>query len=191
MHYKGEVIFTLNIRQAADFIGKRFHEVGLTPAASAPNYKQHYTVQNITPETLVVEINGQIIASEALSMATTKTRFEWSSNAQDNNSAVNTVMIGEDQNLRKALRELNTQGGQHLVLLHPTHEKSFKRYQSYFARGLTKLVDESANARGGVIVVALTDISKVKQFSVKGSATVTDTILSNVVGILPGKKQAK
>ena len=188
---KGRDNFTLEIRQAADFIAKRFNEVGLVPAQSAPNFKQYYSVQKITPAALSVEINGQVIASESLAMATTETDIAWQLSSSSKDQTVNTVMIGENDNLRKSLRELNNQGGQHLVLLHPKHEKSFKRYQSYFARGLTKLVtaEESKDAQGGVIVIALTDISKVKTFTVKGTAQVADTRLNNVIGILPGKSK--
>jgi aminopeptidase YwaD len=186
---KGRSNFSLEIRQAADFIAKRFNEVGLKTTPSAPNFKQYYSIQKITPNTLFVEVNGQEIANDSVSMATTNANFEWKSNYYKHNKSVNTVMIGENDNLRKALNKLNNQGGQHLVLLHPKHEKSFKRYKSYFARGLTTLVDTTTNKQGGIIVIALTDISKVKQFSVKGNATVTDTTLSNVVGILPGKSK--
>lgn len=199
---KGRDNFTLEIRQAASFISRRFSEIGLTPAQSAPNFNQQYSIQKIKPDTLNVELNGQIIANEFLSMATTKIDFNWNSDSQNKsqsiNESVNIAVIGEDDNMRTALRELNNQGGQHLVLLHPTHEKSFKRYQSYFARGLTKLVtdvntngvSEKVNTQGGVIVIALTDISEVKHFTVKGKAKVSDTQLSNVVGILPGKSKA-
>lgn len=188
---KGRNNFSLEIRQAADFIAKRFNEVGLVPAQSAPNFKQYYSVQKITPAALSVEINGQVIASESLAMATTEADISWQLSSGSKGQTVNTVKIGENDNLRKSLRELNNQGGQHLVLLHPKHEKSFKRYQSYFARGLTKLVTaaESEKAKGGVIVIALTDISKVKTFTVKGSAQVSDTRLNNVVGIIPGKSK--
>lgn len=192
---KGRDNFSLDIRKAADFIAKRFNEVGLTPVQSAPNFKQQYLVQKITPNTLTVEINGQVISSEALSMATTKIDFSWNRSSQESNQLVTShpvkvVMISENDNMRKSLRELNNQGGQHLVLLHPTHEESFKRYQGYFAQGLTKLVNKKATEQGGVIVMALTDISKVKTYSVKGNAKVTDTTLSNVVGILPGRSKA-
>ncbi len=192
---EGRHNFTPNIRKAADFIAKRFDEVGLSQAPSALNFKQQYLVQKITPDTLAVEINGRKISSDLLSMATTETDFQWSSNTGDNSQPaskqpINTVMIGEGDNMRKSLRKLNHQGGKHLVLLHPKHEESFKRYQSYFAQGLTKLVDKNATAQGGVIVIALTDISKVKQFSVTGVAKVSTTTLSNVVGILPGKSKA-
>ncbi len=63
---KGRDNFTLDIRQAANFIATRFDEVGLTPAKNAPNFKQEYVVQRITPNTLNVKINGQIITSESL-----------------------------------------------------------------------------------------------------------------------------
>jgi len=192
---KGRDNFTPDIRQAASFIAKRFEEVGLTPKQSPQNqglstFKQLYVVQRIKPETLNVAINGQVFASESLSMATTLTDFSWDQNNLPASQPINIVTIGEGDNMRKTLRKLNNEGGQHLVLLHSKHEESFKRYQSYFARGLTKLVDESDNAQGGVIVMVLTDISQVKNFTVKGSAKVSETTLSNVVGILPGKSKA-
>jgi len=187
---QGRDNFSQDIRQAASFIANRFEEVGLTPKSNTTSFKQHYVVQRIKPDTLSVEINGQVFASESLSMATTLTDIAWSHDNVKANSAINTVIIDENDNMRTALRKLNNQGGQHLVLLHPKHEKSFKRYQSYFARGLTKLVDESDNTQGGVIVIALTDIKEVKSFTVKGNAKVTETTLSNVVGVLPGKSKA-
>lgn len=183
---QGRNNFTLDIRKAADFIAQRFNEVGLTPAQIAPNFKQQYTVQKITPDTLTVEINGQNIASDVLSMATTKPDIEWHSKTDQ----VNIVIIDKNDNMRKSLTDLNNKGGKYLVLLHPKHEESFKRYQSYFARGLTKLVDKNVIQQGGVIVIALTTISDVKDFNVKGHAKVTDTQLSNVIGILPGKSKA-
>jgi hypothetical protein len=186
---KGRDNFTQDIRKAASFIEQRFQEVGLTPSQGLTTFKQHYVVQRITPELLSVEINGQVFANDKLSMATTLTDFTWGNNDPKSTSTVSTIIIGKDDNMRKSLRKLNNQGGQHLVLLHPKHEESFKRYQSYFARGLTKLVNEGINSQGGVIVIALTDINQIENYAVKGSAKVTETTLSNVVGVLPGKSK--
>ena len=182
---RGRDNFTNDIGKAADFIAKRFDDVGLTPATGTQLFKQHYKVQRIKPSALTVEINGQVIDEKNLSMATTMTKVSWG----NSDKSVNTVTIGEDDNMRQALRKLNNQGGEHLVLLHPKHEKSFKRYQSYFARGLTKLVNQEKQQQGGVIVIALTDISKVHNFTVAGNANVSETTLSNVVGVLPGKSK--
>ena len=204
---KGRDNFSTEIHIAADYIAKRFTEVGLIPDSTAPNFKQQYTVQKIKPGALNVEINGQVIDKDALAMVTTVTDIQWSKTSNQANQAnqanqndkkspylkdllVNTVIIGENDNMRKSLRKLNHQGGQHLVLLHPKHEKSFKRYQSYFANGLTTLVNKLESKQGGVIVIALTNIDKVKQYTVKGNAEVSNTTLSNVIGVLPGKSKA-
>ncbi len=191
---RGRNNFTSDIGKAADFIAKRFAEVGLIPAQNSVSFKQHYTVQRISPHTLNVQINGQVISRENLTMATNLTNIDWDNNRQNSSARVNTVMIGEHDNMRKKLRKLNHHGGQYLVLLHPKHEKSFKRYQSYFARGLTKLVSKDKKGKitkqGGAIVIALSDISQIKNFSVKGHAKVNETTLSNVIGVLPGKSKA-
>ncbi len=184
---RGRSNFTNDINIAADFIAKRFKDVGLTPAQETENFKQHYTVERIVPNTLTVTINGQTIAKENLSIATTYETLNWQN---DKKAVVNTVIIGKNDNMRKALQTLNNQGGNHLVLLHSKHQASFKRYQSYFARGLTKLINKEKHTTGGAIVIALSDINKIAQFSVKAQAKVSKTTLSNVVGILPGKSKA-
>jgi hypothetical protein len=186
---KGRDNFTQDIRKAASFIEQRFQEVGLIPSHGLTTFKQHYVVQRIKPDLLNVQVNGQAFANDKLAMATTLTEFSWGNNDPKSAALISTTIIGKDDNMRKSLRKLNNQGGQHLVLLHPKHEESFKRYQSYFSRGLTKLVNESANLQGGVIVIALTDISKIENYAVKGTAKVTETTLSNVVGVLPGKSK--
>ncbi|MBU2872235.1 M28 family peptidase [Colwellia sp. E2M01] len=191
---KGRDNFSPEIHLAADYIAKRFNDIGLTPATNAPNFKQQYTVQQIKPQNLKVTINGQAIDTDLVTMATTLADVNWDTNSllsksNQKNASVNIKLIGENDNMRKALTNLNTQGGQHLVLLHPKHKNSFKRYQSYFARGLTTLKSEAKEKQGGVIVIALTDISKIKQLSVQGKAKVTDTLLNNIVGILPGKSK--
>ncbi len=183
---RGRSNFTSDISIAADFIAKRFKEVGLTPAHGTEKFKQQYKVERIVPDTLNVTVNGQKIAKENLSIATTYETLNWQNNKKE---VVNTVIIGKNDNMRKALHELNNQGGYHLVLLHPKHKPSFKRYQSYFARGLTKLINKDKQATGGAIVIALSDINKITQFSVQAQAKVSETSLSNVVGILPGKSK--
>ena len=183
---RGRSNFTNDISIAADFIAKRFKEVGLTPAQGTENFKQHYKVKRIVPNTLNVTVNGQKIAKENLSIATTYETLNWQN---DKAALVNSVIIGKNDNMRKALHELNHRGGQHLVLLHPKHEASFKRYQDYFARGLTKLINKEKQTTGGAIVIALSDINKITQFSVQAQANVSETKLSNVVGILTGKSK--
>jgi Zn-dependent M28 family amino/carboxypeptidase len=200
---KGRSNFSNDINKAADYIAQRFNEVGLSSATSADNFKQAYRIQKITPKSLVVSINGQVIAQEDLAIATTVPSINWQLSVTKQTplkEAINTVFINEKDDLRKSLGILNNQGGEHLVLLHPAHKNTFKRYQGYFAGGITKLVNDKSSSQnnktnsqkniGGTIVIALTPIDKVNDFSVTSTSEVSNTSLTNVVGILPGKSKA-
>ena len=200
---KGRSNFSNDIHKAADYIAKRFNEVGLNSAMSAEHFKQVYSIQKITPNSLVVSINGEVIAQENLAIATTVPSINWQRSATKQtplNKVINTVFINKKDDLRKSLGELNNQGGEHLVLLHPDHKNTFKRYQGYFSRGVTTLVNDKSSSQskkansqkntGGTLVIALTPIDKVNNFNVTSTSEVSNTSLTNVVGILPGKSKA-
>jgi aminopeptidase YwaD len=144
---KGRASFSPEIDKAANYIAKRFAEIGLQPLHSE-SFLQTFTVSQIQPNTLSVNLND----------------------------------------MRTALRELNQQGGQHLIVIDNSHKKTFKAYQGYFNRGLTKLSLEHS----GALVLVLRDDnsveSKIEQYKVSASATITQQTLTNVVGVLPGKQ---
>jgi ABC-type antimicrobial peptide transport system permease subunit len=147
---KGRSNFSNDINKAADYIAQRFNEVGLSSATSAEHFKQAYRIQKITPNSLAVSINGQVIAQEDLAIATTVPSINWQPSVTKQTplkEAINTVFINEKDDLRKSLGILNNQGGEHLVLLHPAHKNTFKRYQGYFARGVTKLVNDKSSSQ--------------------------------------------
>ena len=187
---KGRGNFSADINTAASYIARRFSEVGLksSPNNDNYNYKQGYSVKTISPSKVSAVINQQEIAAEHLALATNQTNINW----LNTNKAekVTSHIIAAGDNMREALQAINHQGGQHLVLVHPEHKKMFKRYQDYFAHGTTKLLEEKTNIKAASIVLALSDIETVNNFKVIGSATVSITKLSNVVGILPGKSKA-
>ena len=185
---KGRGNFSNDIKTSANFIAKRFYEVGLKSPLNTLNYQQVYNVETITPKALSATINNQQFDLNKLTMVTNQVNIEWLST--NKNEEIKRHIITEDDNMRDALQAINHQGGQHLVILHSSHEKSFKRYQSYFSRGTTKLADSSDNKDAASIVIALSDITKIDSFTIEGSATVTRTELSNVIGILPGKSKA-
>jgi hypothetical protein len=177
--------FSKDIKKAAQYIGKRFNQVGLTSPQGIINFQQYYNITTITPFSLLVVINGKTLATNTLTMASNIESFTWDNNTQ----GLTTDIINKDDDIRKILTAINKKGGKHLVLLHPSHEKTFKRYQSYFARGLTKLTTGQQNNTGGILVVALTDLSSITNLSVTGESKLNQTKISNVVGILPGKSK--
>ena len=173
---KGRQVFTKEIDRAASYISARFKQANLKPFKGS--YRQRFDIYHIEPKQLAVTINGTAIDQDKLTLATTTSQLNWTQN-----SKVEVHVVTKAQDLRQVLTEINHQGGDHLVVVHHRHEAMFKRYQAYFAKGLTKL----DNAPTGTIVMALDNNAHIKEFSASASAAITTKSLSNVVGVLPGK----
>ncbi|WP_235839574.1 M28 family metallopeptidase [Cognaticolwellia mytili] len=175
---KGRASFSPEIEKAADYIAKRFADIGLKPLASNENssFLQSFTVHQIKPQALAVSLNENNISSENLAIASTMKKLSWQQgNAQ-------THVIAKDDDMRATLSKLNQSGGQHLVIINTAHAKLFKGYQGYFKRGLTKL---SLEHRGAIVMV-LSDEANIEKYNVSASAEITQQSLTNVVGVLPG-----
>jgi len=189
---KGRGNFSAEISQAADYIAKRFKENGLVNAKgiSALNFLQKYHVTNITPEKLSLVLNGQTIASENLAVASTVDNFSWQVKSGVKASEFKVHRIDENDDMRAMISSMNKQGGKHFVLLHSAHKEMFKRYQHYFGQGLTKLAQEDGNkTKGGIIFIALTDTTteEVTNLKASGINSISKSVLTNVVAVLPGK----
>ncbi len=179
--------FSKEINLAANYISARFKDIGLSEPSNTKNFHQVYKIKRITPASLAVTINSKTFNATELTMASTVQTIDW-----NNNSRITQHIISKDENMRSKLSEINQQGGQHLVLIDPSHEKMFKRYQSYFNHGLTKLSahrDSDLMNQGGTIIIVLTNMSKLSSFSVQAKNNISETALANVVGILPGKSK--
>lgn len=185
---KGRGNFSGEIKEAAAFIATRFKEVGLSSPVETTNYQQNYSVKKISPNQISAVINNQEFSAINLAMATNQTNINWLDS--NNNQQVISHIIAKGDNFRDALQAINHQGGQHLVIAHSSHEKNFKRYQRYFAGGITKIVEEDNNTKAASLIIILSDIEKVNSYNIKASTTAIKTNLTNVIGILPGKSKA-
>tara|TARA_R110000737_G_scaffold266335_1_gene273941 strand:- start:138 stop:1532 length:1395 start_codon:yes stop_codon:yes gene_type:complete len=192
---KGRASFSPEIDQAANYIAKRFAEIGLKPMQTATSlshlavdstkgartepalFLQRFTVSQIQPKALNVVLNSKEISADNLAIASTIEKLSWQLGTAESH------IVGKDDDMRKTLSTLNQKGGQHLVIIHSAHAKTFKAYQGYFNRGLTKL---SLEHRGAIVMV-LSDDNKVEHYSVNASADITKQSLTNVVGVLPGE----
>jgi len=189
---KGRGNFSSEISQAANYIAKRFDEGGLIGAdgISAQGFLQKYQVTKIKPNTLSVVLNGDAISSKNLTMASTAENISWKLNHGEKSKNFILHTIGEADDMRATLRDINQQGGQHLVLLNTAHKDMFARYQHYFEQGLTKLgTIDGDKAIGGTIVIALTDTSvdMINHIEILGVNTISKSELTNVIAVLPGK----
>jgi hypothetical protein len=190
---KGRGNYSPEIRLAADYIAMRFKESGLSAPnnISGPGFLQKYNIIKTIPKKISLVINGQNIATEKLTMASTVINFSWSIDNQNKNTEFTLHNINANDNMQAIVSSLNKQGGQHIVLLNPAHTELFERYQHYFQQGTTKLIQENIDTKPrGVIVLALSTLTveKINTLFVSGISTVNSTELTNVVAVLPGKK---
>ncbi len=177
---EGRGTFTPGITKAAEFIGKRFKEAGLVPLDGAMGYEQDFSLYNVKPESVAVNLNGEVINAEMVAVATSNESLNW-----DDSTSVALTVIGKDDDFREKIGELNQRGGSNLVVIDPAHEGMFKRYQAYFGGGLNKFEINTDNT----LVMVVTAITDVKSVAVNVTNTVKTQSLSNVVGVLPGKSK--
>ena len=189
---KGRSNYSPEIRIAANYIAKRFKESGLVSANSISNtgFFQKYQITKITPKALNLIINGQNIVAENLTMVGTMTNFSWRISNKIKNTNFTIHNIDENDDMRAIISQLNTQGGQHLVLLNPSHKALFKRYQQYFQQGTTRLAQEVVSkSTEDMLIIVLSAITadKITSVNVSGESSLSKNDLMNVVAIIPGK----
>ncbi len=178
---QGRGNFTDEIGQAAQYISSRFAEIGLQPMDGLDSFKQEFELFLIKPTALNVKLNGQTITSNRTVSVSKKTTLSW-----DQETDLKTVYVNEDADFRKVLGDLNAEGGDHLVIVDPSHQKSFEGFRNYF--GKTKYQSDLTDT--GSMVMVLSDANNVESFTVAAQNDIETKIISNVVGVLPGKSKA-
>ena len=191
-HLKGRGNFSSEINQAANYIAERFKKSGLKSAdsLSTQDFLQKYKITKNSPEKLSVILNGQTLSSENLAMASTVDNVSWEIANGVKSNEFQIHYLDEYEDIKTTIGNINQQGGNHLVLLNPAHKELFKRYQHFFGQGLTKLIEKNNSyALGGTIVIALseTTIEKVETLTVSGKNSISESELTNVIAVLPGK----
>jgi len=175
---KGRANFSPEITKAAAYIGERFKATGLVPLAGLSGYEQPFSLYNISVSDAKLSINGEVVVSDKIAVATSHASLRW-----NDVKPLNVVTVAKDQDFRAALGKINQVGGNTLVLVDPSHQKIFGRYQHYFAGGLNKF---AAN-QGDSLVIALMEPVVIDTIEFSATATVKEQQLANVIGVLPGK----
>lgn len=175
---KGRGNYSQDIHQAADYIAKRFKQIGLQPLAGN-SFLQAYQLYQVKPVATQMTLNNQVIEQQHIITVSHQANLHWQSLDE-----VELHQLGAEQNFRALIQQINQQGGQHLVLVAPAHEALFKRYQHYLAQGFARL---DLNPKHNLMLV-LTDQTAITQFDIKAQSNISTVQLANVVGVLPANK---
>lgn len=177
---QGRRTFTPGIDKAAAFIQNEFRRIGLQPLPGDTDMLQTFEMYRFSPKEVEVSLNGSKVNPEQVIVMTDKAELEWKQKDK-----VQTVVIGAADDFRKELGELNSQTQDVLVLVHPAHQQIFARYAHYAGSGSVKKALGQSPSR----VFILTEDGKASKYKIEVENKVEKLELSNVAGMIPGKRQ--
>ncbi|MHA6248818.1 M20/M25/M40 family metallo-hydrolase [Pontibacter sp. CAU 1760] len=177
---QGRASFTPGIEKAADFIQSEFQRIVLQPLPGEDGFKQSFSMYRVLPREKEVRLNRKQISPEHVFAITDEKELEWKSKQQRK-----VFTVGEQDDFRKVLGELNKETEDVLVLVHPKHEALFSRYQHYMGSGSVK----KQLGGGSSKVFVLTDIPQAQKYKLEIENKIEQLSLTNVGGMIPGKRK--
>jgi hypothetical protein len=181
---QGRKTFEPSSDKAASFIEKEFKAIGLKKLPGLSGYKQTFTVNQIKPGTPEVKLNDAAISADKVFVVTGQTALQWQ---KPGNTSIEVVLIGATDSYSQKVGELMKAHKNTLVLIDPAHSDIFNKYRNYFSKGSTSLADHAAEE--GSMVCVLHEAAEPASFEIKVTNGVQTSRISNVIGVLPGKKQ--
>ncbi len=175
---RGRSAFTPDAMRAAEYLAEKMAESGLMPLEGQDGFLQRFTVGQVQTTDLTVSVNGREVAADRAFARLSSPSLSWSTGDAP------VVVIGQGQELQSALFGA-IQGAEDAVLLvHPSHAAAFGQFGGFLRRPASVLQGAAAPD----IVVALVDAGSDATYEVAASATVTETELANVAGMVPGRR---
>jgi len=174
----GREAFTPGAAMAVNFIAGEFAEIGLDHFAELEDYRQSFPIYSLTPAESRISVNGRAITEDRMATRVSAQALDWT---QD--SDVEVVLVGRDDNPMRAAMGAFRAEGNTLVLMHTAHRQAFDRIRGFLS-GPTRALDFD----GASSVFVLSNTSEVSSFDVEVSAIVEELSLTNVVGVIPGRR---
>lgn len=172
---QGRLVGTPGIDKAADFISNEFKTIGLKTFDGLNGYKQTFQMISAKSVSISATFDNQLIDSKTVVAITALPKLHIT---QD--SGYKKVYIKAGENLAQQVNKLIKSNENLLVLLDTSFARMFNRL------GGLKRYRFKSNTNNVVFVLTNTDP---KQYEVTAEHEITETPMTNVVGILPGKSK--
>jgi hypothetical protein len=171
---RGRAVFTPDIERAADYIESRFKAAGLKTWNGGDSYRQPFTMVQATPVSATATLDGEVLpAGHVVAMSSAAEL------AIDENSGYEKVWIKAGHNFASEVMHYVRAKKNYLVLIDTSYAANFSR--------LTRFGRQQFKSPTNVICVLTSTIPT--HFSIKVQQEIKESMLANVVGILPGKKK--
>lgn len=176
---RGRYAFSEDIIKAEDFIASEFKKAGLTAISGSDGFKQTFQLKEISTETVSISVSGKNLPKNSYFAFLDGSEINWEANS------VETTSISKDANFRDRMNELSESESDLVVFIDPSFEDIFSRYQAFYSRPSRKFEDEM----GSNIVFILSKPGE--NFSIQLSPKLESKSLSNVVGMIEGKRKTE
>lgn len=176
---RGRDSFSEDGMQAAEFVAAEFAEIDLGKMDGLDDYLQRFSLWSVTPDTVTVRLNGVSYPPEQFAATLAVEMLHWT---QDAGPLV--TVVGEDEDLFQAFGRARESGDG--ILIVPTAQRElFGRLHRFMSRP-ARITDLSAATS---LVIILSDVVEVRDFTVDATATLSEIPLANVVGVIPGRRE--
>ena len=166
------------INKAAAFIENEFKKIGLKPFQGLASFRQEFTKIKVAPETLEIALDGKSISSENAFIVTEKKTVNLEKGLSIKEIATDTAK-NQRQYFRDKIFPLLRDTSSYLVYIDPSFKVLFDQFKNRFG---SRFASNAAYTK--VFILAASTSS----YTIKATQRIEEIKLTNVVGVLPGKK---
>ena len=175
---RGRNAFTDDALRAADYLAIEFADAELESPEGADGYLQRFSILELRPGPTSVVVNGEALPPDRFAARLETPSVAWST------GDVEVLVVGPPDNAQQIFRGVSNGDSDALVLFHDAHAGMFSSLRGVFGRPVRTIGGQS----GPNIVIALVNAMPDATYRITGSATVTQQLLVNVVGMIPGRR---
>jgi len=175
----GRAPFTPGIDKAADVIADEFASIGLQKISGMVGYLQRFVACRLQAQSRRVVLNGIETASERSLAWAGAPSVRWITG-----DPVEVVVIGPEDDAGQKISSIRVKDRNALILMNTSHEAYFRRLTDRGSAPIFFLDPPS----GATLVFVLTDEAHMTSFEVEVMAPLVELPLTNVVGMIPGRR---
>jgi hypothetical protein len=170
-----------HIEKATSFIESEFKKIGLKPLAGNNSFRQSFQKQLIAPESLEVIINGAVVEAKNTLLVTENITTNFTNGLMLMSIDYDTTIANKRQTLLSKTFMLSRDTSDAIVVVDPAYQEFFGELKGYFGKRMM-------NNRKGTKVFVIGD-KNIESYSVKATQKIESIAMTNVVGMIEGKKQ--
>ena len=175
----GRAPFTPGIDKAADFIRDQFASIGLEVLDDMDDYLQRFVAYRLPVQSHRVVLNGIEIPSEQSTAYAGVPSVRWTTG-----DPIDVVVIGPEDDAGERIYSVRGSDRNTLVLMNTSHQAFFRRWADQMSVPWFSLDPSS----GPTLVCVLTDEAHMTSYEVEVMAPLEELPLTNVVGMIPGRR---